>query len=108
MPVSCGRAKPTAGLLATAPLLPCALFDERHTRSIADLLLAPELVRGGLPVSAVKSRAKSRFDAAYYRRHYQDPRTAVTSRPEVARRAAYIGAFLRHMDLPVRTILDAG
>jgi len=24
------------------------------------------------------------------------------------RRGAYIGAFLRHMDLPVRTILDAG
>lgn len=50
----------------------------------------------------------SRFDAAYYRRHYENRRTAVTSRHEMLRRGAFIGAFVCYLDLPVRTILDAG
>ncbi len=49
-----------------------------------------------------------RFDVDYYRRHYRDPRTAVTSRLEMARRAQFIAAFVEYLDLPVRTILDAG
>ncbi len=48
------------------------------------------------------------FDQAYYRRFYYDPRTAVTSRAEMQARARLIGAFTRHMGLPVRRILDAG
>jgi hypothetical protein len=50
----------------------------------------------------------SRFDAAYYARHYQSRRTAVTSRPEMARRARFIGAYLKYGEVPVRSILDAG
>lgn len=50
----------------------------------------------------------ARFGAAYYRRHYVNPRTAVTSRREMARRAAFIAGFAAYLDLPVRSILDAG
>src|SRR5688572_27060592 len=55
-----------------------------------------------------RRQSDSRFDAAYYRRHYGNPRTAVTSRTEMQRRADFIGGFVRYMGLPVRTILDAG
>ncbi|HEU4532076.1 MAG TPA: class I SAM-dependent methyltransferase [Steroidobacteraceae bacterium] len=48
------------------------------------------------------------FGADYYRRHYDDPRTAVTSRHEMARRGEFIAAFVNYLDLPVRSILDAG
>jgi len=48
------------------------------------------------------------FDAAFYRRHYSNPRTAVTSRLEMSRRAEFIAAFVNYLDLPVRTLLDAG
>ena len=48
------------------------------------------------------------FDAAYYQRYYFDPRSAVTTRAQTARRARLIAACLRYLDLPVRRILDAG
>ena len=48
------------------------------------------------------------FDRAYYQRFYHDPGTAVTSRAEMRERAALIAAAVRHVDLPVRGILDAG
>jgi SAM-dependent methyltransferase len=48
------------------------------------------------------------FDQAYYRRFYYDPHTAVTSRTEMRARARLIGAFIAHIGLPVRRILDAG
>jgi 2-polyprenyl-3-methyl-5-hydroxy-6-metoxy-1,4-benzoquinol methylase len=48
------------------------------------------------------------FDRAYYQRYYHDPRTAVTSRPEMRARAALISAAVRYFDLPVKRILDAG
>jgi SAM-dependent methyltransferase len=59
----------------------------------------------------VRDSAKSprpRFGADYYRRHYVDPRTAVTSRHEMRRRGEFVAAFAAHMDLAVRSILDAG
>jgi 2-polyprenyl-3-methyl-5-hydroxy-6-metoxy-1,4-benzoquinol methylase len=49
-----------------------------------------------------------RFDREYYRRFYFDPRTAVVSRAEMRARAALIGAYARHIGLPVRNVLDAG
>jgi SAM-dependent methyltransferase len=52
--------------------------------------------------------AATRFDQAYYRRFYFNPRTAVISRAEVQARARLIAAFARHIGLPVRRILDAG
>ena len=48
------------------------------------------------------------FDAAYYRRYYHDPRTAVTSRAEMRARAELIAACVRYIGLPVSRILDAG
>jgi SAM-dependent methyltransferase len=52
--------------------------------------------------------AASRFDRAYYQRYYFDPRTAVVSPQEVRARGALIAAFVAHIGLPVRRILDAG
>jgi len=48
------------------------------------------------------------FDAAYYQRYYYDPRTAVTSGPEMRARARLIAAYAGHVGLPVRRVLDAG
>ncbi|HWL63267.1 MAG TPA: class I SAM-dependent methyltransferase [Steroidobacteraceae bacterium] len=48
------------------------------------------------------------FDRAYYQRFYVDPRTAVTSRAEMNARGRLIAAMAQHIDLPVRSILDAG
>jgi 2-polyprenyl-3-methyl-5-hydroxy-6-metoxy-1,4-benzoquinol methylase len=48
------------------------------------------------------------FDKDYYDRYYRNPRTAVTSRAEMARRAALIAAGTDYLGLPVRRVLDAG
>ena len=48
------------------------------------------------------------FDREYYRRYYYDPRTAVASRAEMRARARLIAAFVAHVGLPVRRILEAG
>jgi SAM-dependent methyltransferase len=48
------------------------------------------------------------FDRAYYQRFYVDPRTAVTNRTEMNARGRLIAAMAQHIDLPVRSILDAG
>ncbi len=48
------------------------------------------------------------FDRAYYQRYYFDPRTAVTSRSEMRARARLIAAYVEHIGLPVRRLLDAG
>jgi len=52
--------------------------------------------------------AASRFGPAYYSRYYGNPRTAVTSRREMGRRGDFIASFANYLDLPVRSILDAG
>ena len=49
-----------------------------------------------------------RFGPDYYRRYYGTARTAVTSRREMARRGEFIAGFARYLDLPIRSILDAG
>jgi SAM-dependent methyltransferase len=48
------------------------------------------------------------FDAAYYRRFYFDPRTAVATRQEMKVRARLIAAATEQAGLPVRRILEAG
>ncbi|HEY5807809.1 MAG TPA: class I SAM-dependent methyltransferase [Povalibacter sp.] len=37
-----------------------------------------------------------------------NPRTRVTTREEMSRRAAAVAALMKHLELPVRNILDAG
>ena len=49
-----------------------------------------------------------RFGREYYRRFYRDARSSVTSRAEMAARAALIAAYTRHIGCPVASILDAG
>src|SRR5262245_10314062 len=48
------------------------------------------------------------FDSSFYRRYYLQPRTRVTTRAETVARANAVAALLKHIELPVRTILDAG
>jgi SAM-dependent methyltransferase len=48
------------------------------------------------------------FDRDYYRRYYGNSRTRVTDAVEMTRRAALIGAVLRHFDLAIRSIVDVG
>ncbi len=52
--------------------------------------------------------AAARFDRAYYRKYYQDGRTAVAARSAYRARACFIAAYAEHINLPVRRILDAG
>jgi 2-polyprenyl-3-methyl-5-hydroxy-6-metoxy-1,4-benzoquinol methylase len=48
------------------------------------------------------------FTREYYQRYYYDPRTAVATRAEMRARARLIAAFVAHLGLPVRRILEAG
>jgi SAM-dependent methyltransferase len=48
------------------------------------------------------------FDRDYYRRYYSDARTRVTSSAEMGRRAALVGAVLKHFEMPIRSIVDFG
>jgi trans-aconitate methyltransferase len=48
------------------------------------------------------------FDADFYRRFYLNPRTRVVTPAEMARRADLVAAFVRHGELPVKSILDVG
>jgi trans-aconitate methyltransferase len=50
----------------------------------------------------------NRFDPSFYQRFYANPRTRVTTKEEMARRASAIGALVAHLDVPVRRMLDAG
>jgi hypothetical protein len=51
---------------------------------------------------------KTAFDSAYFRKYYFDAATRVTTAAEMGRRAQLIAAAVRHVGIPVRTILDAG
>ena len=52
--------------------------------------------------------AHNRFDQQFYQRFYVNPRTRVTTREEMTRRAHAVAALMKHLELPVRRILDAG
>ena len=59
-------------------------------------------------LAAVSKLPADRFDAAFYRRFYVDPRTRVVTRAEMERRADLVAAFVRHGEFRVRRILDVG
>lgn len=48
------------------------------------------------------------FDSTFYQRFYVNPRTRVTTPAEMRRRAAAVAALIQHLQLPVKSILDAG
>ena len=50
----------------------------------------------------------NRFDAEFFRRYYGDPQTRVADEDDAERIAGLIGGIVRYMELPVRSILDAG
>jgi 2-polyprenyl-3-methyl-5-hydroxy-6-metoxy-1,4-benzoquinol methylase len=52
--------------------------------------------------------SSNRFDRTFYQRFYMNPRTRVTTREETTRRALLVAASMKHLELPVRRILDAG
>ncbi len=49
-----------------------------------------------------------RFDKSYYDRFYRNPHTRAVSPAAARRHAAFAAAYLRHLDIPVRRILDIG
>jgi SAM-dependent methyltransferase len=53
-------------------------------------------------------KTPTQFDAAFFKRFYFDRETRVVTREEMRARAEMIAAILRHAQLPVRSILDAG
>lgn len=55
-----------------------------------------------------KLPAAKRFDRDYFRRYYYSSATRVTSAREMQVRADLIGAVLKHAQLPIRSVLDAG
>ncbi len=58
--------------------------------------------------SVPEQSPSERFDAGFYRRYYRDPQTRVVTPAEMSRRANFIAAFMRHLELEVRSILDIG
>jgi predicted TPR repeat methyltransferase len=50
----------------------------------------------------------ARFDAQYYERFYKNPTTRASTPQSTRRQAAFVAAYLRHIELPVRRILDIG
>ncbi|MCA8949159.1 MAG: class I SAM-dependent methyltransferase [Planctomycetes bacterium] len=49
-----------------------------------------------------------RFDAAYYEQFYENRATAVSDLAAIRRLARFVAAYLAHLDVPVRSILDVG
>jgi SAM-dependent methyltransferase len=50
----------------------------------------------------------ARFDAQYYERFYKNPTTRASTPQSTRRQGAFIAAYLRHIELPVRRVLDIG
>jgi 2-polyprenyl-3-methyl-5-hydroxy-6-metoxy-1,4-benzoquinol methylase len=51
---------------------------------------------------------RQRFDKAYYDRFYRNPGTRAITPAAARRQAAFIAAYLRHLEIPVHRILDLG
>jgi len=51
---------------------------------------------------------RQKFDKAYYDRFYRNPRTRAVTPAAARRQAAFIAAYLRHLEIDVRRILDVG
>ena len=52
--------------------------------------------------------ARREFDAAYYDRFYRNARTRAVSQADTANLAAFVLAYMRRLDIPVRSALDVG
>ena len=54
------------------------------------------------------SNVRREFGPEYYRRFYGDAATRSVSSAEVRRQVAFLSAYLKHLSLPVRRVLDMG
>lgn len=52
--------------------------------------------------------ARTRFDAAYYARFYEDPRKRVGTREGTERLATFVAGYLAHLEVKVKNVLDLG
>ncbi len=59
-------------------------------------------------MTSPKYSTKARFDAAYYRRFYEDPKSRAQTPASLARKAKFIAAYLSYLEVPVRRVLDLG
>ena len=50
----------------------------------------------------------ARFDSKYYERFYENPRTRVATPDALEPRVSFVAAYLRYLDVPVRSVLDLG
>jgi 2-polyprenyl-3-methyl-5-hydroxy-6-metoxy-1,4-benzoquinol methylase len=57
---------------------------------------------------SVRAPTRVAFDSSYFRRYYFSAATRVTTAAEMRGRAQLVAAILRHANIPVRSILDAG
>jgi len=48
------------------------------------------------------------FDAAYYRKFYEDRKTCVSDLAAIRKLATFVAGYLKHLEIPVRSILDVG
>lgn len=48
------------------------------------------------------------FDAQYYERFYENPKTRVSGQSEAARLGHFLAGYLGYLELPVREVLDLG
>jgi SAM-dependent methyltransferase len=55
-----------------------------------------------------KRSVEPNFDAKYYDRYYRNPGTRATTPHAVRRQAAFVASLLRHIEIPVRRVLDIG
>jgi len=51
---------------------------------------------------------RTHFDKAYYDRYYRNPRTRAINPAAVRKQAAFIAAYLNHLELPPKRVLDIG
>ena len=54
------------------------------------------------------NRAPDKFGPAYFKKFYLNPATRVVTAAEMRNRAVLIAAILKQLQIPVRSILDAG
>ena len=71
------------------------------------MIASPFVIRPQ-PVPRPFAMPHNRFDRSFYQRFYMNPRTRVTTREEMTRRALLVAASMKYLELPVRRILDAG
>jgi hypothetical protein len=50
----------------------------------------------------------TKFDANYYRKYYENPRTAVVTKGEAKAEVAFVLAFCRHIGLEIQRFADVG